>query len=314
MKNIKILLFVSVIFSLLFSCTKDEKNSSNPGKGSKKSSQLFLGDLPQFPCNDEPAEFCLIAGQTEASGKLSIVNSQDTLYVQYTVNSPLLLESIHLWIGSDLGDVPVNNKGIPVPGQFPYKVEGINNDTITILIPLSEVPDECFYVLAHAALSNGQTAWAGDCDLEEAMTFSEYFNIPRWGFIARYCPVECDQLVVLKIHYNDAAGVLRHGLIAGAQHYYSSDWCQFLGVNPLQSATYDVVSTSNVKVGSATLTVYSDHLSVSITLIQPGAVVTRSYLFIGDAEQLATYGDCPEYTHFPLPSALADQDSFDVPL
>jgi hypothetical protein len=103
-------------------------------------------------------------------------------------------------------------------------------------------------------------------------------------------------------------------MVAGAQGYYDSDWCQYLGVNGLVSATYDVVTTSNVKIGTATYVVSASQLAVTINLTQPGAVVTRSYLFIGNSEELATYGDCPEYTQFPLPSALADQDSFVVPL
>ena len=301
MKHLKILLVIGVLLSsFVISCTKDAITETDLDGSKKCASVTVIGEFPEFPCYGE--ELCLIAGQHTNAGTVSIANTEEALFIRFVVDDPLLINEVHVWIGEDLEDAPLNNKNTPVPGQFPYKAGKVRNDTITIVIPISSVPDGCFYVLAHAALSNGETAWGGACDANASTTFKEAFGTTRWGFIAKYCPETCTNFVALKVQYL-LGGVTRSGIMTGTRYFNSNDWCSLMGVNEVATHTYDLVSSYNVKVGSVSIVKKRDYFTVNVTLSEAGATLVKTYLFYGLKEELndiAKFGDCPEFTQFPI--------------
>lgn len=107
-------------------------------------------------------EYEILAGQHTNVGKLVVSNDETTLTIEYVFNDPALVKEVHLWVGTEPypEDIPFG------PGQFPYK-----DDVAPIQtkweIPLASIfgdeADPCnvqVYILAHAALTNGETAWS----------------------------------------------------------------------------------------------------------------------------------------------------------
>jgi len=316
MKNLRFILFIGIVFVFLYSCTKEDNNDLADLNGAKKS--LQIGTFPDQFCNPEPKELCLIAGQTINSGTVTMVNDEDNLYIKFATSGDILLKEVHVWIGDDLGNAPVNKQNTPVPGQFPYKMEKIDKSSVTLIIPLTEVPDDCFYILAHAALSNGETAWGAVCDAEMRWTFAEFFDTNRWGFLAEYCPASCD-IIALKLRYIDPAdGKEKSGIMSGADGFFKSDWCKLLGVNELVSKTYDLVNSYDVKIGTVDIAVYTDHFDVDVHLDITGATVKRTYLFYGTSKQLNSdlwTNGCPQFENWKIPGESApSQTSFSVPI
>lgn len=122
-------------------------------------------------------DFCLWAGQTINSGKVVIGNDDENLYV--IINSlegfQDVKENVKIWVGDDIDDLPANKNGIPVPGQFPFKLTVDPTYTwYTVTIPFSSiktsVPLDCsgkgLFIYVHVdaiAKKKGETAWGGDC-------------------------------------------------------------------------------------------------------------------------------------------------------
>lgn len=127
----------------------------------------------------------LIAGQNIDAGDVSITNDDTNLYVQISTQDGWLLTETHIFAGT--GAIPVNKKGTPVPGHFPYQnafSPGVSS--YTEVIPLAGLNIACgdsLKVAVHAVVvrpsgdgTEEQTAW-GD---------GESFNTPRWSFFSTY--------------------------------------------------------------------------------------------------------------------------------
>ena len=102
--------------------------------------------------------FTLWAGQTNNSGTVTVANDDVNLYVTYTTTGGLLINEVHLFISAN----PFTQR--LAPGQAIYKAENVNAETHTFVLPLAEIGFECgstIYLQAHAALSNGETAYGG---------------------------------------------------------------------------------------------------------------------------------------------------------
>jgi hypothetical protein len=136
----------------------------------------------------------LWAGQTINVGTLTVENDTTNIYVTYTLTYPnASFGTLHLWVGNDLDNVPQNNQGIPVPGQFPYKTPTPDGTTTyTFVVPLKDlkiqdITKACplkLYVVAHAEViidegnpePRNETAFGGDHEGPG----------PRWWFYAEY--------------------------------------------------------------------------------------------------------------------------------
>lgn len=166
-------------------------------------------------CSNVP--YNLTAGQTINAGTLEVVNDGEYLYV--TFNTSGTFGTLHLWIGTDLLNIPMNpintnpqgkvTGGNPIPGHFPYIADGNLNTKsgttcppsaglqhYTFQIPLIDYNFACganLYFVAHAEVSGdmdgdgvdegSQTAFGGNTGV--------YISEPgRWYFYGSYT-IQC---------------------------------------------------------------------------------------------------------------------------
>ncbi len=94
----------------------------------------------------------LLAGQFMDAGTISVSNDNEFIYVTYTTANGYLLTETHLYVGN-CSAVPVNKKGNPVPGQFPYKDTQNYTTSFTYKVPIASMGlGQCGCIAAHAAL------------------------------------------------------------------------------------------------------------------------------------------------------------------
>ncbi len=144
----------------------------------------------------------LIAGQTINAGTLCVTNDKDNLYLTYDLTNNLdTISEIHVWIGSDLANLPKTKKGIPIPGQFPF-IRSFNPavNSYTLVVPFDDLmvqdgyenlcpAGKSLYIVAHAATNvsgQAQTAFGGDQCYNTLLT-----EPGRWWCLGSYA-VCCD--------------------------------------------------------------------------------------------------------------------------
>lgn len=94
----------------------------------------------------------LIAGQNWVVGEVRVWDTAGKLYVTFdTTASGWEMEETHLYIG-------MNPPQQMAPGQFPYKHPSVYSTTDSYG-PIT-LPAACIYIAAHAAGTDGETAWA----------------------------------------------------------------------------------------------------------------------------------------------------------
>jgi hypothetical protein len=171
--------------------------------GATAATALPFGIRPANAWNCEPTVYQLRAGQTIDVGNLKVWNDSTNLYVQYNLTGGWKFcdhsapdESVKLWVGTNLANLPKNSSGNPVPGQFPYKGAADGLTTWTFTIPLadagitdvSEACDQHLYIVAHADVCVGddyaQTAWGGNSN-------GKLISGTRWWYYADYL-ICCD--------------------------------------------------------------------------------------------------------------------------
>ena len=119
--------------------------------------------------------YTLFAGQTIDAGMVCVTVNGNDLDITYTTTNGWTLSETHLWVGSNIGDMPQTRKGNPIPGQFPYVSGNITGATsYTSSVSLSSIgfvcpgDDQNFLMAAHASVSrdNGdgtyqtETGWS----------------------------------------------------------------------------------------------------------------------------------------------------------
>lgn len=140
----------------------------------------------------------LVAGRKHnLVGSVEVSNDGDTIYVEYTTNSPWLLEETHLHIAASWEEIPQTKKGNSIPGKFEYSEEHDYITSYTYEIPFSVEGDlECgdvVVIAAHAVVAkpipcreviincpppicyDTETAW-GDGDDFPGRDWSMYFT------------------------------------------------------------------------------------------------------------------------------------------
>lgn len=165
---------------------------------------LFFGATLVASAQCSTVTWNLTAGQYNVWGKLSVTNDINNIYVTYTMDPTKCNElgELHLWVGNNLANVPSNNQGIPIPGQFPHSIDltgqGLTTYTFTIpfsSISISDVTQVCntiLYIFAHASVCD-ETAWGGDKPVNVGQP-------GRWYYYGEYSiccdfgpPPVCDQ-------------------------------------------------------------------------------------------------------------------------
>lgn len=128
-----------------------------------------------------PTVWDLTAGQNMVVGTVTVSNDTTNLYVTYaidTVTYPgLTLGNLHMWVGTDMANLPTNSQGTPVPGQFCqadggrcFDASGLTSYTFTISfedLAFIGDPVDCgddVFIVTHAEISDGETAFGGDQD------------------------------------------------------------------------------------------------------------------------------------------------------
>lgn len=134
----------------------------------------------------------LYAGQTIAAGTVTMEVIDDNLVVTYVTTGGWELVEAHLWVGTDLAEMPQTRQGNPKIGNFPFNESfTAPKTTHSYSYPLAflgfscpDSPDTYYFVAAHATvqLTDGsgnviqtETGWAdGDRFVEKGMwgTFS----------------------------------------------------------------------------------------------------------------------------------------------
>ena len=134
----------------------------------------------------------LLAGQTINAGTVSLQVVGNNLEITYATIDGWELTETHLWIGSDLANMPQTRAGNPKIGNFPYNSGNIAGSTsYTVTIPLALLNFSCpsedtnFYVAAHSALrkadgSGGyrtETGWADGDRFVQRGSWATFFAV-----------------------------------------------------------------------------------------------------------------------------------------
>lgn len=187
MKNLRLLLLSAIFGVALVSCNEDLSLSDLTVQDETDN---YGTSVEKMYCGTQ--SYTLWAGQTINAGTLVVSNDADSLYVTYTTAGSF--QTLHLWVGTDLSNLPMNNNSTPVPGKFPYKFDTDGLSTYTFAIALDEIAslnDECdkkIFVVAHAEVNiNGkdETAFGGN----KAVNVKDK---GRWYYYAEYIYKCCD--------------------------------------------------------------------------------------------------------------------------
>ncbi|MES3006923.1 MAG: hypothetical protein V4751_04040 [Pseudomonadota bacterium] len=144
-----------------------------------------------------PVAHCdtLYAGQTNDAGQVCVTIDEDTVQIDYLLNSGWKLSEVHAWVGEDRALMPQNRKGNPQVGRFPYSDSGLGAlSSYSFVIPVSELPVDAdtfcgaeVFVAAHAVVSRTssggkgksggtESAWAGSNQIVSGGSWARYYS------------------------------------------------------------------------------------------------------------------------------------------
>ena len=172
----------------LFAFTACEKESVSETEQSLKLNPLTTNPTTNIAGLSPCVVVNLMAGQHHDSGDLNVSFDLDNVYVEYVTTGDWYIRKTHLYAGSH-SLIPMNNGGLPVPGQFP-----INNthpggtQSVTYTIPKNTLP-ECFSIVAHAEVSRVQNGAV--VQTETAWAQGERLSQKGWSMFFRVCQSDC---------------------------------------------------------------------------------------------------------------------------
>ena len=154
----------AVLMITLVSCQKESVSRITPVETNSYS--IANARYSSFGCPIVEVPF--IAGQNINAGTIEVSNDANFIYVTYNTANGYVLTQTHLYVGN-CEAIPVNAKGNPVPGRFPYKNIHNNATSFTYQVPISAIGfGTCGCIAAHAAVVkldsfgkvvDAQTAW-----------------------------------------------------------------------------------------------------------------------------------------------------------
>jgi len=189
MKTKLLITFILLISSMFWSCQDviliDRMEELEAAETEMIQEEMSLKSYPGQP-NCGPKYVPLIAAQNINVGDLIISNTDEILKVKFLNDLDYPISSVHLWVGTEISQVPMNKNFIPVPGKFPYKDKGDNN--FSFEIPLSDIDNKedlltnkPVYLFAHAIITNIKTG-----ETESVWSAGETFGSQRWGMYSVY--------------------------------------------------------------------------------------------------------------------------------
>lgn len=146
--------------------------------------------LLECGCEYDVISFDYYGGQNILMGTLDVTNDENFLYVTFNFTGDWHMGQTHLFVG-DVADIPTNNAGNPIPGQFPYaESHHPAVQAYTYTISLDEL-DSCYAIAAHTE------AELHDVDgnviqTETGWSHGTEFNGNSWGWYSEYCTQICE--------------------------------------------------------------------------------------------------------------------------
>ena len=183
--NFILLIFVA---TCLIGCVQDTDEQPiliNNNSNVENSKQQSLN-----PESDHCLEVVLFAGQFYEAGNVELDVENGFLTVTYETQGDWEIDATHLYVGA-CDAIPMNKKGNPKIGHFPYSGTHQNGTTkVVYSIDLNDLPD-CVCIAAHAEVSidgpglpyQSETAWGNGIS----------FPGNNWAMFFEYCLDQCVQ-------------------------------------------------------------------------------------------------------------------------
>lgn len=130
----------------------------------------------------------LTAGQHYDAGDINIYFDLTNVYVEYKTSDNWFIKKTHLYVGNcEL--IPVNKRGIPIPGRFPFQ-SSFPNGTQSVVYSINKASlPECFCISAHSEVfrvENGE-----EVQSETAWGEGTRFVPSNWSMFFSVCQSEC---------------------------------------------------------------------------------------------------------------------------
>ncbi len=296
MKAMKVIKFMFIaIFAMLLSvsCEKEEVFEDIVYEDILKAKPIryvsnFVSDIPTDVSN--LTDYILIAGKTEDVGTVSIGSNATHIYVKIDVGAEYQIAETHVFLG-ELANIPVNKKGNPVIGHYPYKYS--DDPAVSVVIheiPKTEIDGVIEIAAVHAVVINEEgtyreTAWGAPCEYEGTVVFA------------------------MKTSLASITGGYNYGVSQGeiVSPECTASWTRYFGYQTVDLSTFlhetfELVHVwQNRVIGEVEVVFINGVLSFTITSTESEGVAF-SYLFVGeDASEIPMYDNgCPAYsTLFP---------------
>ncbi|MGY2132219.1 LruC domain-containing protein [Hymenobacter sp. HD11105] len=211
-------LFSVVALMIAFQSCSDKENIASPRAISKSNTEVPPTTPP--PCKSA----CLVAGQHTNVGSVDVdVLANKDVRVTYKVTAPgIYLLEVHMDVFA-LNNVAgfkaagKANNGGAIPGKFTYK-QSFNKSAqqreFSFTIPAGQLSEDCFSIAAHAALSNGETAWGSMCSESNkgvSMDKTATFGGKNWSGYFNFCKSECRQQIDFTYAWEDLQNIGNDG-------------------------------------------------------------------------------------------------------
>jgi hypothetical protein len=187
MKKITLLLFFIFTIFAFNACKKDSILTHNAENSFLKNASTSSNNVNR----DTASNGCvakvqtLIAGQTANAGNVTITNDATNIYVTYTTNSSYRLKATHIYVGV-CQNIPLNNAGNPIVGNFPQQSTHNGIFTYTYTFPIASIGlGNCGCVAAHAVVEKisesgsvlaTETAWGFGTRIKEQGNWAMKFE------------------------------------------------------------------------------------------------------------------------------------------
>jgi hypothetical protein len=125
---------------------------------------------------------------------VTVDNDANAFVATYETVNGWRVNEVHFAAGKSLTDIPVNNKGQPAPGQFPYVASGLDTDSFSFTIPLAVIGRDASetscdraiaHFAAHAVVSRTrddgsvqkETGWADGTRFVTRGSWAQYYTL-----------------------------------------------------------------------------------------------------------------------------------------
>lgn len=261
----------------------------------------------------------LYAGQHIDAGSVCTAVNGDDLVVTYTTTGGWELTGAHLWVGTDLADMPKTPTGNPKIGNFPYNAGDITGATsYAFHVPLSSlnggacVCDQSYFAAAHAALRKPdglggyqtETGWGDGEELVSRGSWATYFTVTLG---CEETPPGGDEQCETAFAYGDTT-FIDLGLTDSRWGWEIGAFGPGSYTTPIYAGAAQNDITKGKLVGTLGYAYDGSDVTVSFTML-PGFTMDETHLYVG-ATHTSTIS--PGHLGFSHDLSFATSDSFKV--